>query len=237
MIFSECNKLEFDKASRYDKCHYDIGNPEGGSIGPKSQPDNLHCIDLPLETRKILLDIMPVKQDDVVLELGAYRGYGTLWLSERVTHVIALEADKANYEILSKNIKINELINVTAVNKGVSNDKGRTILFKKGNQQNSIIPNLVSYKSTDIIDIDTVDNILASLGIENITFIIMEINNSEILALDGMKKLLTRDNIRLTSAGWYLWKDKPAWITIKGILLKYGFKVFIGKEGKIYAFK
>jgi len=184
---------------------------------------------------------MPIKQGDVVLELGAYCGFGTMKLSQLVGEngkVIAVEADKINLEILKKNIHSNNIKNVIPINKGIWNKKGSLTLFKELNQRNSLVEGLLeNIESKDEIEVDTVDNILSELKMVRTDFITMEINAAEINGLKGMQKTLSKNNIRLVSAGWYDFEGKPAWMKIKEILTKQGFSVYIGVQNRVFAIK
>ena len=63
----------------------------------------------------------------------------------------------------------------------------------------------------------------------------MENNGAEVNALEGMKKTLSHNNIRLVSAGWYKLEGNPRWVKIKEILMKYGFSVYIGVQNRVFA--
>ena len=62
------------------------------------------------------------KEGDVVIDVGAHIGPYTLKASKRVGlngKIIAIEADPENFDILNRNIQLNKLTNVIALNYAV----------------------------------------------------------------------------------------------------------------------
>ncbi len=88
----------------------------------------------PYETKLILRQ---VKKGSVVVDVGANIGYYTIILADKVGKtgkVYAFEPDKTSFEILKKNIAINNLKNVVVVNAAVGSKNGYLNLYKsKGN--------------------------------------------------------------------------------------------------------
>ena len=84
----------------------------------------------PYETQLILRQ---TKIGDVVVDVGANIGYYTILLADKVGKagkVYAFEPDKISFEILKKNIKVNNLKNVMAVNAGVGSKNEIKKLYK-----------------------------------------------------------------------------------------------------------
>lgn len=90
-----------------------------------------------------LTDIL--KPDDVFVDIGAHIGYDTLLAASIVGksgRVYSFEADPKTYDLLAKNISLNDLTNVIATNCAVMDRRGNVDLFrpnKKNTGQNSII--------------------------------------------------------------------------------------------------
>ena len=193
------------------------------------------------ELKEFLMNKIPIKSGDVVIEMGSFRGFGTIKLSQLVGKngkIIAIESSKPNFEILKKNIEINKISNVLIVNKGIWNKKGTSLLYKEENQRTSLVKDLLKKSKNEVeIEVDTIDNILLENKVEKVDFITMEINAAEIEALKGMKNTLSKNGIRLIAAGWYDYHEQPAWKLIKKILEDYDFKVYVGKQNRIYAIK
>lgn len=81
----------------------------------------------PYETKLILRQ---VKKEDVVVDVGANIGYYTVLLAKKVKKVYAFEPDKISFEILKKNIEVNKLKNVVAVNAAVGSREGKLELYR-----------------------------------------------------------------------------------------------------------
>lgn len=227
--------------TRYEFSHYEIDHPAHKKYGiHRSHIDNLTNLKVDDKTREFLLEKMPIKKGDVVLELGAYYGFGTMKLSELVGDegkVVAVEADKVNYEILKKNIQSNNISNVITINKGIWSKEGKGTLYKIKNQANSLVPKLLKNSSQSEIEIDTIDNILSSCGLDKVDFVSMEINGAEKEALLGMSNTLLQKKLRLVAAGWYEYNSKLSHHHIVDILQKNNFKTFVGVQNRVYALK
>ena len=73
-----------------------------------------------------------IKSDDVVIDVGAHIGYFTLLFAKLVGpkgKVFSFEPEPKNFELLKKNIEINNHFNVIAENKVVSDKNGKCILY------------------------------------------------------------------------------------------------------------
>ncbi len=227
--------------SRYHHSHYELITKPSKYAIHLSHIDNLLNLPISEEKKNFLKSKMPIKEGDIVLELGAFRGFGTIKLSELVGKdglVIAVEASKENYNILQKNILSNNINNVKTINKGIWSKTGKSFLHKEKDQRTSLVSNLLKNKgSHEEINIDSVDHILTELKIDKVDFITMEINAAEVEALKGMTKTMSNKNIRIVSAGWYNYNGIPAWKSLKDILEKYDFQVFIGVQNRVFAIK
>jgi FkbM family methyltransferase len=145
----------------------------------------------PMETetiRKI------VKRGDSVLDVGAHIGYYSLILSDLVGkegRVFAFEPDSKNFALLKKNVEINDLQNVTIVNKAVSDKSGSLLLYNGGgNSQNPTVGNNGG-ESTKVpcVSIDS----YFDEDHRKIDFVKMDIEGSELFVLKGMEQLLQKN--------------------------------------------
>jgi tRNA G37 N-methylase Trm5 len=69
-----------------------------------------------------------LKEDDVVLDVGANIGAFTIRVARKVKRVIAIESEPQNFRLLLENIKINNIQNVLPINLAVS-DKEEDVYF------------------------------------------------------------------------------------------------------------
>ena len=140
-----------------------------------------------------------VKDGDNVVDLGANIGYFTLILAKLVGptgHVFAFEPDPRNLVLLKKNVEYNNYKNVTIIPKAVSNVNDKCTLYvgQKSFGQNTIYkPEKRKNQKFLVVDSETIrlddffkmNNLLAK-----ISFMKMDIEGAEFLALDGMKEIL-----------------------------------------------
>ena len=137
-----------------------------------------------------------IKKGDVVIDLGAWIGYYSLLAAGKVGdkgRVISIEPHRTNYERIESNIHLNNFKNVELLNLAVGDQLG-TVVLKEGNDSltHTITGNEIGHQTR----IDTVDNILKSLGVEYVSVIIMDIEGYEYFALKGAKDALAKGCIK-----------------------------------------
>ncbi len=130
---------------------------------------------------------------DVFLDLGAYDGDSLRafiqYVGGKYRKIIAVEASRKNYERLVENTR--ELANIRCINLGVYKEKAQ-ISFEVNDAKNSF----ASKTGTAVIDVDSVDHILAG---EKVTMVKMDIEGAEYDALLGMKGTLRFHPILMVS--------------------------------------
>jgi len=134
-----------------------------------------------------------VSKGMVVVDIGANIGYFTLIAANLVGakgKVFAFEPDSDNYALLIKNIEINGYQNVIPVQKAISNKTGTTDLFlyEQNKGQHTLYKPSSYWKSIEIEAI-TLDDYFAEQQ-DSIDVIKMDIQGAEILALQGMDKII-----------------------------------------------
>ena len=138
-----------------------------------------------------------IKEGDYVLDLGANIGYYTLLFSRLVGDkgkVFAFEPDPKNFSVLKRNIELNNYKNVILVQKAVSNKNGNTNLFLSDvNTGDHRLFADIKNKKSIVIQTVKLDDYFKDLH-KPISFIKMDIQGSEGLAIDGMKKLLSKNH-------------------------------------------
>src|ERR687890_785571 len=79
-----------------------------------------------------ILEHFAPKEGDVVVDIGAHIGPYTIIASKRVGHngkVVAIEADPDNFDILTRNIHLNKITNVIALNYAVYSREEKIKLY------------------------------------------------------------------------------------------------------------
>jgi len=142
-----------------------------------------------------------VKEGDTVLDLGANLGYFTLLAARLVGEkgrVYAFEPEPTNYSLLLKNIELNGYSNVVAVQKAVSDVKGKVKFFLDSRDTGAH----TIYQSGDrkkYIEIEavTLDDFLKDEN-HRVNVIKMDIEGAELAALSGMQQIIREsDNLKI----------------------------------------
>ena len=146
----------------------------------------------PVETEIVKKEI---KKNDIILDIGANIGYYSLifaQLTGKSGKVYSFEPDPTNFEILKKNILINNHENVILENKAVSNKEGNLKLYlsTENNGMHRIYPSKWCKDSIDINSIK-IDNYFKNK--QKIDFIKLDIEGAEYDALLGMESII-QDN-------------------------------------------
>ncbi len=145
-----------------------------------------------IETKFVMNEI---KDGDFVLDLGANIGYYTLIFAKLVGNngkVFSFEPEQANFNLLLKNVKENNYNNVILENIAISNNTGTATLYLSNGRPGShtIFPTSFSIyrKKVKMIKLD---DYFANSSFKNkISFIKMDIEGSELNAMEGLISIL-----------------------------------------------
>ena len=169
--------------------------------------------------------------------------------------VVGIEPDKNNVQEINDYIAQNKLKNIIIVEKAVWRMKGTfPLLLGKQSMHNRLediggeyaSEEIESYVGKCLVETDTLDNIVADLGITDISHIRLTINGAELDVLEGMEKILAKEydnGLNLVIAGG---KTTPYGPFIDGettdqrmtaILEKNGFQMKHDNKGWIIAWK
>lgn len=137
-------------------------------------------------------------KDKIAIDVGACIGYYSLFLSELVGangKVICFEPELNNYNILNKNISINKLTNVGAVNAAVGNINGNGFLkLSNSPGQHSVfdrVPVGLGFNNISNVDIIRLDDFLKDkVKFSDVTFVKIDVEGSEFEVLKGMENII-----------------------------------------------
>ena len=181
-----------------------------------------------------------VKNEDVVIDVGAAIGYYTLILARAVGNkgtVIAFEPKEGRFEILKNNIKLNGYDNVIVENKAIMLDGQEKKFFVHDDNTagyrfitNRSDDNLTKKfsKPVDVLTTD-LDAYLTDLGIiDKISFMKIDVDGPELLVLQSGRQLLKNQNLNILLE-WD--QDAAKWSncspeSIIDILLENGFEIY-----------
>jgi len=207
----ECLRVAMDIIIRYQECGLKWGGPK----------------------KERFYDIQP---GDVVAEMGAYMGYYCLRLSEKVGktgQVIAIEPIPENIAILRKNISDNNLSNVQIVPKGVWRQKDQ-LPFQQRSTDNQSGSVYLQYDENEnhLLEVDSLDNILAASEVPNVNFMVIQLNGAELEALQGLTQFRPEHLAIAVRYGADTQSDIPE-ITV--LLQKRGYQVKVVEKKFVFA--
>lgn len=172
-------------------------------------PDSSSCRPLflegSLEGLETTLFKKATNKGATVIDIGAHIGYYTVLASDlvdRTGKVFAFEPDPKNYEVLVRNININELNNVTAYQMAVSDrtgilklfipphDSGSSSLWTPDNGREQVEVNVVKLD-------DFLGNIDCPIGVVKI-----DVEGSETAVLRGMHNILASNDLTIFIEFW-----------------------------------
>lgn len=194
--------------------------------------------------KRMLLDAFPPRSGDVILEIGAFYGLGTVRLSELVSDgglVVAVEVDSIPFQVLKMNVALNGISNVVAVNKGLWDKNEMLPLFVSGDQRSSLRKAFCAHSKWPReveVEVDTGDCLLERLGVSWVDLIIIEANGSEARILEGLHETLGQEKLRLVvQTGDPALDNRKIQDRVLRLLREHGFVPFVASENRVYAIK
>lgn len=182
-------------------------------------------------------NIFTLKKGDIVFEGGAFIGFSTVHMAQRVGetgYVISCETQVDNFATLISNIQQNNLNHVLTVNCAICGHNRKLEFYEGGNQTNSVKQNVIKHVRKHTVQGYTIEHV-CKLAQKDPNFIILTINGAELDALVGSEKYIAQlKNTRIIAVGMY--KDELGTIgpRIKFFLENIGYKVF--GEKTLYAY-
>ncbi len=194
-------------------------------------------ISMTIREDELLVRFNP-KEGEVVVDIGAHIGRYTLIGSKRVGpkgKVVAIEAHPSVLKMLNKNIKLNNLTNVTALNYAVYSEETKIKLYDHSKQVGATIYNTVMagrVRDQDVfveVEANTLDNILQQNGVnaEDVNWVKIDVEGAELEVLRGATNVLSKSknitmfveihNVDSNSKNYYT--------SIMDLLAHYNFKI------------
>ena len=132
-----------------------------------------------------------IQPDDVILELGANIGYYVLIESGILSdkgYIYAVEPAPENFELLKRNIALNNIENIEASNIAISNETGTAKLYMGIACNLHSLINSSNSSDAEYVEVgtDTVDNFLKNR--KPITFLRMDVEGYETEVIDVMQE-------------------------------------------------
>ena len=195
-------------------------------------------VSLTRQQRQELAQRFVIGEGDVVIDGGAFIGFGALKYSRLVEskgRVIAFEADPDNQHLFDQNMNENQVSNVTLIRCALWDTVGTMSLNQAGRQANSVIDQIVQGGSSLTVRTDTIDSVVNEMGLEKVSLVSLTINGAELEAIRGMHRTLKMHRPNLVVAGWYK-RDGVAICDLAARELEsVGYQSAIGSRGRLYA--
>src|SRR5215212_6132690 len=149
----------------------------------------------------VIIEYFRPKEGDIVVDIGAHIGRYTIIASKRVGangKVVAIEANPSNFEMLNRNIKVNQLTNIISLNNAVYSKQTKIKLYLPGEELGDTIYNTIisdRAKNEDKfveVNANTLDYLLQSKGIkqEQVNWIKIDVEGAEFEVLKGATNIL-----------------------------------------------
>src|SRR5215213_3257996 len=143
------------------------------------------------------------KEGDIVVDIGAHMGRYTIISSKRVGangKVVAIEADPSNFEMLNRNIKLNQLTNVIPLNYAAYSKETKIKLYLPDEESgytiyNTIMSNRAGTEDKFVdVNAQTVDYLLELNQIreEEVNWIKIDVEGAEFEVLKGATNVLSK---------------------------------------------
>lgn len=144
-----------------------------------------------------------LKKDSHCLLLGGHIGTLVIPLSKLCKEIIVFEANPKSFELLNKNLQLNNIQNVKTYNKAVNHEqKPIKFLVSKHNSGGSkrlpVIPStgyLYDKPNEIVVDSVVLDNFIK---VKSFDLIFVDIEGSEYFAFKGMQKIFKQSRVLIT---------------------------------------
>ncbi|TAN35887.1 MAG: FkbM family methyltransferase [Verrucomicrobia bacterium] len=153
------------------------------------------------DPESLIADFSMVPRDGVVMDVGGNIGAVAVYLAAKVGpagRVIAYEPDEHNLAVFRRNLEANgSPAQVQLVPKGISDHEGTLEFFSGGNytssfQQTDYVQREVKKYNVVRIPVTTLDAEATRLNLTRLDFVKMDIEGSEVAALQGAPAVLRR---------------------------------------------
>jgi FkbM family methyltransferase len=156
-----------------------------------------------------------ITRGDGVLDVGANIGLMTCHAARCVGpegHVIAFEPSAATFRVLEANVRLNDLENVTLVNRGAGLERGTAELFYRSDLGcgAATMMRRDEHAPDETIEIDRIDAVLAAVPHPPIRFVKIDVEGFELEALRGATALLAGDDAPIVCMEYSLEQENTA---------------------------
>lgn len=166
-------------------------------------------------------DSVEIRSDSIIVDVGAHVGFFTVKAATKAKKgiVIAIEPHPENFRKLLINIKLNNLNNVIPLNLALWDRQGTLKLYNFN--LSGIYSVVYPGRQFTLVKANTLDNVLKSLGIDQVDLVKIDVEGAELKVLKGATASLKRRirSLILEAHSSY------AVFSVAKLLKKYNFKV------------
>lgn len=199
-----------------------------------------------ITNRSFLPKELMILKGDTIVQVGTHKQETVSRIAKAIGkngRAVIIEASKENFDYLNDYVSDCGWTNISLVNKAASNKReALTFLVSKILSDHRLEDDNIlhdndlrdgGYERTEVVQADTVDNILDELDINSIDYIEITVNGAELKVLEGMKKTM-KNTKRIYTKSFAIdqLKQKVIANDILEILKTNGFIFFIGKPSK-----
>jgi len=169
-----------------------------------------------------------IKEGDIVIDAGAYLGHFTIYAALRVGpsgKVVAFEPDPFVYRMLLRNIQLNKLTNVIAINKGVWSHDTELAFDSRGNASQIVTDETHAKTLVKRISVISLDSELQRLGLPGANLIKMDIEGAELQAVQGARRLIERPDCSFAIASYHVVNGEQTSVTLERFFRSAGYQV------------
>ena len=147
----------------------------------------------------VIIKYFTPKEGDIVIDIGAHIGLYTIIASKRVGangKVVAIEANPSNFELLNRNIKVNQLTNIISLNNAVYSKETKIKLYLPGEElghttYNTVMSDRARTEDKFVeVSANTLDYLLQLKEITDVNWVKIDVEGAEFEVLKGAHNLL-----------------------------------------------
>jgi FkbM family methyltransferase len=175
-----------------------------------------------------------------IAEIGAYLGHKTIKFVDDVVgnegKVLAVEMMPDNFVILERNIRENNIMNVTLKQLGAWNEKQTREVVGVSQQRNTLVAldERPSFAPRGVVHTDTLDNILTEWDVPVVDFLNIRVNGAEIEVLQSLNSQLSRVKV-IFIASHYTREGEKTEVKVKELLRQKECEIVLQNGRGIYA--
>jgi FkbM family methyltransferase len=158
--------------------------------------------------------VLTVAPNDVFIDVGAHIGSYTIPIAKKAQKVIAFEPNKYTFELLTKNISLNNLTNIEAYNVAVSKKRG-VVSFTYEDQSSysriidsdqstsvAVVENVKAHDNNNIHLVNTIDLDGVLLKEDRVDWIKIDVEGHELDVLEGAMQTIRMHKPKIIIEIW-----------------------------------